>query len=156
MTDLSRPVRTPRTELRRSVPFWLLLAGSVASFGYGGWLVLDKITTMTATIADGSATGIEVYAGQAWVVVGGAFLAAGLIGLVTVLSLAVIRSILPIAAAAPAAESVDATSEDETPADADQALGYDPQLGYAEPATEDASPAAAEADELPETVSIGR
>ena len=94
----------PRAGLRRSIPFWILLVGSLASAGVGVWLILDKINTMTSTLADGSATGVEVYAGQSWVVVGGALLAAGLFGLVAVLALAVARSLVP----APPIEIVDA------------------------------------------------
>ncbi|MFE1663230.1 hypothetical protein [Microbacterium sp. P02] len=86
-----------RPRLIRSIPFWVLLIGSIASAALGTWLVLDKIGTMTSTITDGSATGVEVYAGQAWVTVGAGLLTAGLIGLVLVLTLAVVRSFLPAA-----------------------------------------------------------
>ncbi|MFE1645260.1 hypothetical protein ACFM35_06775 [Microbacterium sp. P01] len=86
-----------RPRLIRSIPFWVLLIGSIASAALGIWLVLDKIGTMTSTITDGSATGVEVYAGQAWVTVGAGLLTAGLIGLVLVLTLAVVRSFLPAA-----------------------------------------------------------
>jgi hypothetical protein len=107
MTDSIRLAHTPAA-LRRSIPFWLLLAGSLASFGYGGFLVLDKISTMTATLANGSATGVDVYVGQSWIVVGAAFIGAGLLGLVTVVALAVVRSLI----AAPAAPAgVDEATE---------------------------------------------
>lgn len=149
---------TVRPRLVRSGPFWLLLVGSLASLGYGGWLVLDKIATMTATLADGSATGIEVYAGQSWVMVGGAFLLAGLIGLGTILALAVARSFVALAAPVASAE-LDAPADLDAPVDDDLTaddLGYDPQLGYTETPSPDASPAERVSDELPETVSSGR
>jgi hypothetical protein len=96
------PAMIVRPRLVRNIPFWVLLVGSLASFGYGGFLILDKISTMAATLANGSATGVDVYVGQSWIVVGAAFIGAGLLGLVTVLALAVIRSLV----AAPAASTV--------------------------------------------------
>lgn len=114
MTDSIRTARRTPASLRRSIPFWLLLAGSLVSFGYGGFLVLDKISTMTATLANGSATGVDVYVGHSWIVVGAAFIGAGLLGLVTLLALAMIRSLV----AAPAAPVVvEETGLDETPLD---------------------------------------
>jgi hypothetical protein len=101
---------TPR--LSRSVPFWLLLVGSLASVAYGVWLTVDKLATMTATLQDGSATGVEVYAGQAWAVFAAAFVGAGLVGLVATLALAVARSFT-----ARPVEVVEAIAwTDETPA----------------------------------------
>ena len=41
--------------LARSVPFWVLLLASLASIGVGLWLVLTKVSEMSATLADGSA-----------------------------------------------------------------------------------------------------
>ena len=128
MTDSIRTARRTPASLRRSIPFWLLLAGSLVSFGYGGFLVLDKISTMTATLANGSATGVDVYVGQSWIVVGAAFIGAGLLGLVTLLALAVIRSLV----AAPAAPVVvEEPGLDETPLDEAVVPEAD-----AEPATE--------------------
>lgn len=132
---------TDRPRLFRSIPFWVLLVGSLASIGYGGWLVLDKISTMTATLADGSATGVEVYAGQSWIVVGGAFIGAGLIGLVAVLALAALRSFAP--AATPVALADEQAPASDVPASEPgiESLGYGTELGYTAPvATHEADP----------------
>lgn len=124
---------TPR--LIRSIPFWVLLVGSLASIGFGIWLTIDKLGTMTKTLLDGSATGVEVYAGQSWAVFAAAFVGAGLVGLVTVLALAVARSF--VARPVEVVEAI-AWSEDEEPVEA--------------PVVEDAAPVAtAPASEAPIT-----
>lgn len=107
--------------LSRSFPFWLLLVGSLASVGYGVWLTLDKLATMTSTLKDGSATGVEVYAGQSWAVFAAAFVGAGLVGLVVVLGLVIASSFVarPVAVV----EAIDWTEEaDEAPAATGQPL----------------------------------
>ena len=83
-----------RPSLVRSIPFWILLVGSLASVGFGLWLMADKLGVMISTLTDQSATGVEVYAGQSWVVVAAAFIGAGLVGLVAVLALAAARSLM--------------------------------------------------------------
>jgi len=84
---------TARPRLVRSVPYWALIAGSVASGGVGLWLTLDKLGTMATTLADGSATGVDVYAGQSWAVLGSILIGAGLIGLALALTLAAAASL---------------------------------------------------------------
>lgn len=81
-----------RPRFTRSVPFWILLVGSLAAVAYGAWIVVDKIATMNTTLTDQTATGVEVYGGQAWVTLGAAIVGAGLIGLVATLALAVASS----------------------------------------------------------------
>ncbi|MBB2976762.1 hypothetical protein FHX49_002348 [Microbacterium endophyticum] len=93
-----------RPRLYRSIPYWVLVIASIAAVAYGAWLTVDKLSIMTATLADGTATGVEVYAGQAWVAFAAAFVAAGLIGLVAALALAVARSVF--STTAPAAVEV--------------------------------------------------
>ncbi|GAB3599040.1 hypothetical protein [Microbacterium tumbae] len=83
------------TALIRSIPFWLLLVLSLAAIGVGGWIATDQIEVMTTTLLDGTATGVEVYAGQSWVVVAGALIAAGVVGLFLTLFLAAARTLLP-------------------------------------------------------------
>ncbi len=86
-----------RTNLTRSVSFWALIAGSLAAVGGGTWTAVSHIRTMTKTLKDGSATGVEVYAGQAWAVLGAVVLGAGLVGLVIALSLSAARALTPAA-----------------------------------------------------------
>ena len=83
---------TARPRLTRSIPFWILIEGSSPSIALVPWPVVDKIATMSATLLDGTATGVEVYGGQSWVTLGAALVGAGLVGLVAALFLAVLRS----------------------------------------------------------------
>ncbi|MFJ2541515.1 hypothetical protein [Microbacterium sp. NPDC087589] len=81
--------------LTRSIGFWLLLVLSLASAGVGGWLIAGQIGTMTSTLLDGTATGIEVYVGQSLVVVGAALLGAGVIGILIAVGLSAVQALLP-------------------------------------------------------------
>ncbi|WP_460801849.1 dinucleotide-utilizing enzyme [Microbacterium sp. GXF6406] len=83
------------TSLLRSLPFLLLVVLSLASVIVGGWLSTDQISTMTTALLEGTATGVEVYAGQSWVVIGGALVAAGLIGLFLAFALGAAKALLP-------------------------------------------------------------
>ena len=47
---------TARPRLVRSVPFWVLVVGSVAAGAVGLWLTLDKLGVMTDTL---SVTGLQ-------------------------------------------------------------------------------------------------
>ena len=85
---------TARPRLVRSVPYWVLVVGSVAAGAVGLWLTLDKLGVMTDTLADGSATGVEVYAGQSWAVLGAILIGTGLIGLAFALTLAAGASLM--------------------------------------------------------------
>ena len=109
---------TARPRLTRSIPFWILIAGSLASIALGAWLVVDKIATMSATLLDGTATGVEVYGGQSWVTLGAALVGAGLVGLVASLFLAVLRSFVPVVPVA-SLESIEWDAEPETLTDAE-------------------------------------
>lgn len=96
--------------LSRSIGFWLLLIVSLAATAVGGWLISGQIATMTSTLLDGTATGIEVYVGQSLVVVGAGVLAAGIVGILLTLALVAARSLVP--APAPAVvEAIDWTTE---------------------------------------------
>lgn len=81
-----------RPSLVRSIPFWILIAGSLATSIFGLWLAVDKLGIMTTKLADGTATGLEVYVGQVWAIIGGVLIATGLIGLALALVLGVVRS----------------------------------------------------------------
>lgn len=101
-----------KTSLTRSIGFWLLLALSLISGVVGGWLVNSQLTTMTTTLLDGTATGIEVYVGQSMVVLGSALIGAGILGVLIALALVAVRSVLP--ASAPAAlEPIDWSTRPE-------------------------------------------
>lgn len=99
----------PRPRLTRSIPFWLLVAGSLASVGVGSYVLTNNIGTMVTTLTDGTATGVEVYAGQVWGVLGAILIGAGLIGLALALTLGALRAFAP----APAVEVVEAAEWDE-------------------------------------------
>lgn len=81
--------------LTRSIGFWLLLVLAIASAAVGGWLIFGQIDTMTTTLVDGTATGVEVYVGQSLVVVGAALLAAGVVGILLAVALVAVQSLLP-------------------------------------------------------------
>lgn len=85
---------TSRPRLITSIPFWILLVGSLAATVAGGWIALTKVTTMVAGLTAQNATTADVYGGQSWIVIGGALLGAGLIGLVATLALAVLRALV--------------------------------------------------------------
>ena len=114
--------------LTRSIGFWLLLVVSLATTAVGAWLISGQIGTMTTTLLDGTATGVEVYVGQSLVVVGAGVLAAGIIGILLTLGLVAARSLVP--AAAPAVvEAIDWTAEPEdtvVPAETTPAAEADP------------------------------
>jgi hypothetical protein len=87
-----------RPSLARSIPFWVLFVGSLASAAFGVLLVVSKIATMEADIKAQSATAaITVYTGQSWVVLGAALVAAGLVGLAAALFLGVLVRFVPAA-----------------------------------------------------------
>ncbi|MER7448318.1 hypothetical protein [Microbacterium sp. NPDC097977] len=99
--------------LTRSIGFWLLLVLSLASAAVGGWIIAGQLGTMTSTLLDGTATGIEVYVGQSLVVVGAALLGAGVIGLLIAVALVAVQALLPTPAPV-VVEPIDWTADDET------------------------------------------
>ena len=102
--------------LTRSIGFWLLLVVSLVATAVGGWLVAGQIGTMTTTLVDGTATGVEVYVGQSLVVVGAGVLGAGIVGILLSLVLVAARALVPTAAPT-VVEAIDWTAEaDETTA----------------------------------------
>lgn len=89
------------TRLSRSIPFWVLVGGSVVAIAGGAYLLISKLTTMASTLTDGTATAVAVYAGQIWAVLGAILIGAGLVGLALALVLGALNS-----AVAPAADAV--------------------------------------------------
>lgn len=129
--------------LSRSIPFWVLVVGSVVALAGGTYLLVSKLDTIATMITNGTATGVEVYAGQIWAVFGAILIGSGLIGLALALTLGTLRAfaapaeiaeplvweeeiveIAPVDAVAeadaepvaPAASVVDEPAVDDTPA----------------------------------------
>lgn len=100
--------------LTRSIGFWLLLVLALASTAVGGWLISGQIGTMTTTLLDGTATGVEVYVGQSMVVVGAALLGAGVLGILLAVALVAVQSLIPRATPV-VVEPIDWTAETDDP-----------------------------------------
>lgn len=122
------------TALIRSIPYWLLLVLSLATLGLGAWITTDQIGVMTTTLLDGTATGVEVYAGQAWVVFGGALVAAGAIGVFLALAIAAAKTLMP-RPSTPVIEAIDWTAEDP---DEEEAVTTEPAADAEAPAEQPA------------------
>lgn len=104
---------TSRPRVARSIPFWVLFAGSLVATAGGAWISFSKLGTMIAGLTAQTATTAEVYGGQSWIVLGAALLGAGLIGLIAVLALAVVGSLLsPAAATVEAVDDVAVAGDD--------------------------------------------
>ncbi|GAA3023775.1 dinucleotide-utilizing enzyme [Microbacterium dextranolyticum] len=88
----------PTNRLIRSTPFWVLVGGSVVTIAGGAYLLISKLTLMASTLTDGTATGVEVYAGQIWAVLGAILIGAGVIGLALALTLGALRAVVSPAA----------------------------------------------------------
>ena len=119
-----------RPALVRSIPFWGLVVASIATAGYGAMVLTEKLGTMTTTLTDGTATGVEVYVGQSQAVFGAVLVGAGVIGILlalTVASLATLRPAAPVEVVEPV--DGDDETEVERPADA-VGHGYERGLGY--------------------------
>ncbi|KIC57456.1 hypothetical protein [Microbacterium hominis] len=112
----------------RSIPFWVLVGGSLVAVSGGAYLLVDKLTGMADAITAQTATGVDVYPGQIWAVLGAILVGVGLIGLALALtvatlgsfastpaSAAVLDTVEPATAtvAAPAVETVSATPVDD-------------------------------------------
>ena len=66
---------TIRPSLVRSIPFWILLVGSLATSAFGAWLAVTTLGTMSTALTAGTATPVDVYVGQVWAIVGGVLMA---------------------------------------------------------------------------------
>ncbi|KAA9150420.1 dinucleotide-utilizing enzyme [Microbacterium lushaniae] len=136
---------TSRPSLVRSIPFWVLIVGSLALTGVGAWLVLDHLGRIESGIRSQTAEGaIAVYIGPPAATAGAVVLGAGLVGLLLALTLAALRSLLP---AGDVVETVEWTEEDTA---ADDVLS--PAAGpttTAEPFATTAAPAASAAPAAP-------
>jgi hypothetical protein len=136
---------TIRPSLVRSIPFWILLVGSLATSAFGAWLAVTTLGTMSTALTAGTATPVDVYVGQVWAIVGGVLIATGILGLALVLVLGVLRSFVPVTdveiieALDWSADDEDLTS-DEAPTASAPAVPDEPAVAaeHAEPVIETA------------------
>lgn len=84
-----------RPSLVRSIPFWALLAASIATAAAGALILTDRLGVMTKTLTDGTATGVEVYVGQALATLGAVLLGTGIIGILISLAVAALSTLRP-------------------------------------------------------------
>ncbi|MEZ3157105.1 hypothetical protein AB1K56_09275 [Microbacterium sp. BWR-S6Y] len=101
-----------RPRLVTSIPFWVLVVGSLAAIAGGLAIVLNGIDAMEQVLDDPNATVVQVYVGQSWVVVGAAVLGAGAIGIVAVLALAAATAL--VRRPDVSVETIDWSSDEET------------------------------------------
>lgn len=113
-----------RPRLIRSIPFWGLVVVSLATIAGGWYITTDKIGSMTTTLTDGTATGVDVYVGQTIAQLGSILIGAGVIGILLALGIAAL-STLRAQASAEIVEPIDWTSEAETVAEAPEAPAAD-------------------------------
>jgi hypothetical protein len=131
-----------RPRLTRNVPFWILIVGSIASAVAGAYLLVDKLSVMATALTDQTATGVEVYVGQIWAVLGAVLIGAGIVGLALALTIAALRSFVPAAPAA-VAEPIDWSAE-SAPAQSAPVESAPAQPAPVESAPVESAPAAAE------------
>ncbi|MDT3331567.1 MULTISPECIES: hypothetical protein [Microbacterium] len=108
-----------RPRLTRSIPFWLLVAGSLASSAAGAVVLIDKLGTMETALTAGTATGVEVYVGQIWAVLGAILIGVGAIGLLLAFTLGALRAFAVTPQAQTAPEADDAIEPVDQPEDHD-------------------------------------
>lgn len=105
---------TSRPSLVRSIPFWVLVAGSLVLTGVGAWLVLDRLARIESAIVSQSAEAtIEVYVGQPAVLAAAAILGSGIIGLLISLAVAALSTLRP-RPAVEEIETIDWTADEES------------------------------------------
>ena len=121
-----------RPRLVRSIPFWGLVAVSLGTIAGGAYVLNGTLGTMTTTLTDGTATGVDVYVGQSVAQLGAILVGAGVIGLLLALGVAAAATLRPHPPVE-VVEPVDWEGEAETVADdtaAAPAHGYEQGLGY--------------------------
>ena len=84
-----------RPRLIRSIPFWGLVVVSLATVAGGWFITTDKIASMTSTLTDGTATGVDVYVGQSIAQLGSILIGAGVIGVLLALGVAALSTLRP-------------------------------------------------------------
>ncbi|GAA1949823.1 dinucleotide-utilizing enzyme [Microbacterium deminutum] len=88
----------PRPALLRSIPFWILVAASLATIVLGWWILTTKLNQMSAALTNGSATVRDVYVGPSVALVGAVLIGVGAIGILLALAVATAASLRPKAA----------------------------------------------------------
>lgn len=109
-----------RPRLTRSIPFWGLVVVSLATIAGGWYIATDKIGSMTTTLTDGSATGVDVYVGQTIAQLGSILIGAGVIGVLLALGIAALSTLRP-QPPVEIVEPIDWTSEAEVAEEAPEA-----------------------------------
>ncbi|MFC8683312.1 dinucleotide-utilizing enzyme [Microbacterium ureisolvens] len=109
-----------RPRLISSIPFWGLLVVSLATIAGGWYITTDKLGSMTTTLTDGSATGVDVYVGQSIAQLGSILIGAGIIGVLLTLAVAALSTLRPHPPVE-VVEPIDWNSEAETAAEAEAA-----------------------------------
>lgn len=102
-----------RPRLIRSIPFWGLVVVSLATIAGGWYITTQKIASMTTTLTDGTATGVDVYVGQSIAQLGAILIGAGVIGVLLALGIAALSTLRP-QPPVEVVEPIDWTSESET------------------------------------------
>lgn len=102
-----------RPRLIRSIPFWGLVVVSLATIAGGWYITTDKIGSMTTTLTDRTATGVDVYVGQSIAQLGAILIGAGVVGVLLALGIAALSTLRP-QPPVEVVEPIDRTSETET------------------------------------------
>ena len=109
-----------RPRLIRSIPFWGLVVVSLATIAGGWYITTDKLGSMTTTLTDGTATGVDVYVGQSIAQLGSILIGAGVIGVLLALGVAAVSTLRPHTPVE-VVEPIDWDSEVETALEAPEA-----------------------------------
>ena len=118
-----------RPRLIRSIPFWGLVVVSLATVAGGWFITTDKIASMTTTLTDGTATGVDVYVGQSLAQLGGILIGAGIVGILLALGIAALSTLrphAPVEVVEPIAGDAEADMTGAVSADAQPAVAAEP------------------------------
>lgn len=127
---------THPARLTRSAAYWTLVLASVLAIAGGLALSLPRIGTMEEMLLNGTATGVEVYVGQAWITLAAGLVGAGAVGLILALALAAAKALVAPRAAEAQAPTASAEDEpiDDAPADDEPAAHVHTAPAVSEPA----------------------
>ena len=125
-----------RPRLIRSIPFWGLVVVSLATVAGGWFITTDKIASMTTTLTDGTATGVDVYVGQSLAQLGGILIGAGIVGILLALGIAALSTLrphAPVEVVEPIAADAEADTTGAVTADSQPAVAAEPAVEVDEP-----------------------